>query len=69
MNAIKNGQFILFDEINLAPNEVLEYLESVLSNEEITVVDQESNHDIVIKKHNDFRVLASMNPATDAGKK
>lgn len=39
LQAVKNGYYILFDEINLAPAEVLEYVESLLSNDYITVVD------------------------------
>ncbi|CAL6107242.1 Midasin [Hexamita inflata] len=69
LQAISNGQFILLDELNLAPNEVLEYLEQILSNDDITIVDQQTNKDVCVKKHPNFRVFASMNPATDAGKK
>lgn len=59
----------MFDEINLAPAEVLEYVESLLSNDYITVVDQDKNQDVQLPKHKNFKVFASMNPATDAGKK
>lgn len=69
LQAVKNGYYILFDEINLAPAEVLEYVESLLSNDYITVVDQDKNQDVQLPKHKNFKVFASMNPATDAGKK
>lgn len=46
LQAVKNGYYILFDEINLAPAEVLEYVESLLSNDYVTVVDQDRGQDV-----------------------
>ncbi|KAH0571036.1 Midasin [Spironucleus salmonicida] len=69
--ALIQGSFILFDEVNLASTEVLEYLQQVLQNDSIVIPDfqDESRNCQVVRKHKNFRIFASMNPASDVGKK
>ena len=67
VKAVKEGFWIILDEINLAPSEVLEALNRLLDdNRELYL--PESN--TVIKAHKNFRIFAAMNPSeTYAGRK
>ena len=67
VKAVKEGFWIILDEINLAPSEVLEALNRLLDdNRELYL--PESN--TVIKAHENFRIFAAMNPSeTYAGRK
>lgn len=69
INAIKNGYWVLLDEINLAEAETLQFLTYILdeNNQSFTLLDK--NDDSEIKRHPDFRLFACMNPSTDVGKK
>ncbi|PVV04460.1 hypothetical protein BB560_001040 [Smittium megazygosporum] len=69
VDAVKNGHWILLDEINLATPETLDCLSGLLQdiNGSILLVDRGDIHPI--KRHPDFRLFACMNPATDVGKK
>eukprot|EP00762_Andalucia_godoyi_P001029 ANDGO_02023.mRNA.1 Midasin len=62
--ALKNGEWLLLDEVNMAPGEVLERLAALLDGD---VIVAESTSRIV--RHPDFRLFACMNPGGDAGKK
>lgn len=64
--AMKEGKVLILDEINLADNSVLERLNSVLE-EERTLFLTEKNE--LIKAHDNFLIIASMNPSTDVGKR
>jgi midasin len=66
VKAVKEGFWIILDEINLAPSEVLEALNRLLDdNRELYL--PESN--TVIKAHENFRIFAAMNPSeTYAGR-
>ena len=67
VKAVKEGFWIILDEINLAPSEVLEALNRLLDdNRELYL--PESN--TVIKAHKNFRIFAAMNPSeTYTGRK
>ena len=67
VKAVREGMWIILDEINLAPSEVLEALNRLLDdNRELYLA--ESN--TVIKAHENFRIFAAMNPSENyAGRK
>ena len=69
VKCMKNGDWILLDEINLAESETLQCLASILENEKdnLYLLDKADGKPIV--KHADFRLFACMNPSTDVGKK
>ncbi|KAJ9639422.1 AAA ATPase midasin [Coniosporium tulheliwenetii] len=54
VKAVRNGDWVLLDEINLASPDTLEALADLLGR---------------VKAHPNFRIFAAMNPATDVGKK
>uniref|UniRef100_A0A8C6R246 Midasin n=1 Tax=Nannospalax galili TaxID=1026970 RepID=A0A8C6R246_NANGA len=67
--AIKKGEWILLDEINLAAAETLECLSGLLegSSGSLVLLDRGDIEPLV--RHPDFRLFACMNPATDVGKR
>uniref|UniRef100_A0A8C0BE41 Midasin n=1 Tax=Buteo japonicus TaxID=224669 RepID=A0A8C0BE41_9AVES len=67
--AVKKGEWILLDEINLAAAETLECLSGLLegSSGSLVLLDRGDTEPLV--RHPDFRLFACMNPATDVGKK
>jgi midasin len=66
LEAMKNGDCFLIDEINLAEDAVLERLNSLLEDKrEIFVTEIDKNY----KAHDNFRIFATMNPGNDFGKK
>ena len=69
VKAIRNGWWVLLDEINLACPEVLECLNGILdqSTDSILLTDTYTNEPI--KKNENFHIFACMNPALDIGKK
>ncbi|KAL3690583.1 hypothetical protein R1sor_016892 [Riccia sorocarpa] len=69
VKALKDGHWILLDEINLAPTETLERLTGLLEGEQGTLSLTERGDVDNIKWHPDFRIFACMNPATDVGKR
>lgn len=69
VTAIKNGHWILLDEVNLAPPEMLQRIIGVLDGEKGTICLTERGDVDCIERHPDFRIFACMNPATDAGKR
>uniref|UniRef100_A0A1I8PDS0 Midasin n=1 Tax=Stomoxys calcitrans TaxID=35570 RepID=A0A1I8PDS0_STOCA len=68
VKCIKNGDWVLLDEINLASAETLECLSTILEPDG-SVVLLEKGDFIPVKRHPDFRIFACMNPNTDIGKK
>ena len=66
--AVKEGHWVLLDEINLAPAEALERLAGLLDSRSGSVVLTEKGDIEPIARHPGFRLFAAMNPATDAGK-
>jgi midasin len=94
VKALRHGWWLLLDEINLAPPEVLERIAGILESAhpagssaspaaaaaaggyDETAADSSSGlllverGDVsVISRHPGFRLVAAMNPATDAGKR
>ena len=68
VNCIKNGDWVLLDEINLASTETLECLSTILEPEG-SIILLERGDFVPIKRHPDFRIFSCMNPNTDVGKK
>ncbi|GMH33343.1 hypothetical protein BSKO_01177 [Bryopsis sp. KO-2023] len=69
LKALKQGWWLLLDEINLAPPEVLECLAGILdpgSSGSVTLAEKGS---VMVERHANFRLIGAMNPATDAGKR
>ncbi|OAP57631.1 hypothetical protein AYL99_08369 [Fonsecaea erecta] len=72
VQAVREGGWVLFDEINLAPSDTLDHIVSLLQNgdeEKPSLLLTEAGNIETIIAHPNFRVFAAMNPATDAGKK
>nr|XP_039270627.1 midasin-like [Styela clava] len=67
--AIQRGDWLLIDEINLAPPETLDCLNAVLESHEGSISLLEMGDTKPIKRNQKFRIFAAMNPATDVGKK
>lgn len=67
--AVKKGEWILLDEINLAAAETLECLCGLLegSTGSLVLLDRGDTEPLI--RHPDFRLFACMNPATDVGKR
>lgn len=57
----------MLEEINLAENEMLERLHSVLEGRGITLVEKAESHEI--NPHLSFRLFGTMNPGRQVGKK
>ncbi|KAI0577697.1 MDN1 AAA ATPase containing von Willebrand factor type A (vWA) domain protein [Pyrenophora tritici-repentis] len=72
VKAVRNGDWVLLDEINLASSDTLEALTDLLGggpdgNPSILLTETGNIERVVA--HPNFRVFAAMNPATDVGKK
>ena len=69
VKAVREGAWILLDEINLASNETLERISSLLDGDQGTLALTERGDVENITRHPNFRLFAAMNPPTDYGKK
>ncbi|KAA8540262.1 hypothetical protein F0562_024175 [Nyssa sinensis] len=69
VTALRNGDWILLDEVNLAPPETLQRIIGVLEDENGSLCLAERGDVNYISRHPNFRIFACMNPATDAGKR
>lgn len=69
IKAMKNGWWLLLDEINLAPPEVLECLAGVLDPDSSGSVTLAELGIVAVERHKNFRIIGAMNPATDIGKR
>ena len=72
VQALRNGEWVLLDEINLATPETLESIAELLYNHNERVPSlllSESGKMERVEGHGNFRVFAAMNPATDTGKR
>ena len=59
VTAVRNGHWVVLDELNLAPSEVLEMLNRLLDdNRELMIPDTQE----IIKPHPDFAIFATQNP-------
>jgi midasin len=75
VRAVKNGDWILLDEINLATAETLDCLAGLIENFGDSKGPGKSPpvlleaEDSSVERHPEFRLFACMNPATDVGKR
>uniref|UniRef100_F6HXY6 Midasin n=2 Tax=Vitis vinifera TaxID=29760 RepID=F6HXY6_VITVI len=69
VTALRNGDWILLDEVNLAPPETLQRVIGVLEDVNGSLCLAERGDASYIPRHPNFRLFACMNPATDAGKR
>ncbi|ORY30348.1 hypothetical protein BCR39DRAFT_598381 [Naematelia encephala] len=69
VKAIQAGEWILLDEVNLASQETLEAIATILEGTAASLVLTERGDVEPVPRHPDFRLFACMNPATDVGKK
>lgn len=72
VKALRNGEWVLLDEINLASPDTLENIASLLhhGNEGLPSVLLSEAGDVErVVGHPNFRIFGAMNPATDAGKR
>ncbi|EMC99014.1 hypothetical protein BAUCODRAFT_154694 [Baudoinia panamericana UAMH 10762] len=69
VKAVRNGDWVLLDEINLATPDTLESIVDLFSPVTPSLLLTEAGNIERIEAHPDFRVFAAMNPATDIGKK
>lgn len=67
IKALKNGDWILIDEINLATNDVLQKIIPLIEGKSLMLYEKGDLHHV--PRHPDFRIVACMNPANDSGKK
>ncbi|TKY90301.1 hypothetical protein EX895_000299 [Sporisorium graminicola] len=69
VKALRQGDWILLDEINLAAAETLDSLTGLLQSPSSSITLTERGDLEPIPRHPNFRLFACMNPATDVGKK
>ena len=72
VQAVRDGEWVLLDEINLASSDTLDHIVSLLHDGEHqrpSVLLTEAGDVERVDAHPEFRVFAAMNPATDTGKK
>ena len=69
VKAVKEGQWVLLDEINLASADALECLSGLLDSIRGSITLHERGDTTHVVRHPNFRLFACMNPATDVGKK
>ncbi|WEW57086.1 AAA ATPase midasin [Emydomyces testavorans] len=72
VRALRDGEWVLLDEINLASPETLENISSLLHHGrdgKPSLLLSEAGEVEAIHGHPEFRIFAAMNPATDAGKR
>lgn len=66
--AMRNGEWIVLDEINAALPEVLFVLQSILDDDGYLVLNEKDDKEVVYK-HENFRLFATCNPPEYAGTK
>ncbi|CUS25026.1 LAQU0S25e00232g1_1 [Lachancea quebecensis] len=70
VKAVRNGEWLLLDEVNLASSDTLESISDLLAEPNSrSVLLSEKGQVEPIKAHPNFRIFACMNPATDVGKR
>ena len=68
VRALREGHWLLLDEMNLASPETLERVAAVLEeNGSVALTEKGEAH--ALRRHPDFRIFGAMNPPTDFGKK
>jgi len=68
VKALKRGDWLLLDEINLAAADTLESIAGLIREGGSITLPEKGDLE-AIKPHPDFRIFACMNPATDVGKR
>lgn len=71
VKAIRNGEWLLLDEINLASPDTLESIADLLSedpSQRSVLLSERGDIDATLA-HPDFRIFGCMNPSTDVGKR
>lgn len=71
VKAVRNGDWVLLDEINLASPDTLESIADLLTGpgERPSILLSETGEIEKIEAHANFRIFGAMNPATDVGKR
>lgn len=69
VEAMKEGDFFLLDEISLADDSVLERLNSVLEPQRFMLLAEKGGDDAMVEAESGFNFFATMNPGGDFGKK
>ncbi|PPQ92825.1 hypothetical protein CVT25_004313 [Psilocybe cyanescens] len=69
IKALRTGDWVLLDEVNLASPETLECISGLLHGPMASITLIEHGSLEPVPRHPDFRLFACMNPATDVGKK
>ncbi|KAI8591646.1 P-loop containing nucleoside triphosphate hydrolase protein, partial [Geranomyces variabilis] len=69
VKALREGHWVLLDEINLATPETLDCLTGLLASATSSLVLLERGDTEAVVRHPGFRLFGCMNPANDAGKK
>ncbi|KAJ7195538.1 P-loop containing nucleoside triphosphate hydrolase protein [Mycena pura] len=69
VRALRSGDWVLLDEINLASPETLECISTLLHSPTSSITLTEQGSLEPVPRHPEFRLFACMNPATDVGKK
>ncbi|KAG5360561.1 Midasin [Yarrowia sp. B02] len=68
VQAVRKGEWVLLDEINLASPDTLEAISDLLSEPRTLLLSEKGDAETIVA-HPDFRLFACMNPATDVGKR
>ncbi|KAK9820719.1 hypothetical protein WJX74_002690 [Apatococcus lobatus] len=65
--AFESGRWLLLDELNLAPDNVLQSIEAAIDTGQLHLTDSSSstNHNRIISMHPSFRLFAAQNPAVN----
>lgn len=71
VKAVRNGHWVLLDEINLASPDTLESIADLLTGptEQPSILLSETGEIEKVVAHPNFRIFGAMNPATDIGKR
>ncbi|KAI9911746.1 hypothetical protein PsorP6_009691 [Peronosclerospora sorghi] len=69
VKALREGHWVLLDEINLASPDTLERIGTLLEHETCAFSLTERGDVELIRPHPNFRLFGAMNPSTDIGKK
>ncbi|KAA0146729.1 hypothetical protein FNF29_07850 [Cafeteria roenbergensis] len=69
VTALRDGGWILLDEANLAPADVLNRILPLLEGRDSSLTLVERGDSTALPRHPAFRLFAAMNPATDVGKR
>lgn len=68
IRALRDGNWVLLDEINLAATDTLDSIHDLLQEQGSIMLAEKGDLEPIIP-HSDFRLFACMNPATDVGKR